>query len=223
MKIVIVGAGKVGYYLTKELLKKGHKVVVIDTREKAAAQIANDLNTDSICGDGSTNQVLSQACDNANVFVALTGKDEVNVIACQLAKKYFSVPLTIARVNNPRNNEIVNYFGVDRHYCSTNMFVDLVDNEIEYEGMRIVTRLNSTSHIIVEFKLSEYSSACGKTLAEYKFVKDSKVVIITTSEGKIITPQGDTIMNANDVILLVCPNSAIESVWKEMVKPKHVS
>lgn len=218
MKIVIVGAGKVGYYLTQELQKKGHRVVVVDNRDKAAAYIANGLGVEAVCGDGSTTQVISSVCKDASVFVALTGKDEVNVISCQIAKRYCGVPFTIARVNNPRNNEIVDFFGVDRHYCSTDVFVDLVENEIEFEGMRVVTRIENSNHVIVEFKLSENSDACGKTLAEYKFVKDSKVVVITSKDGKTITPQGDTVMNAGDDMLMVCQHSALEAVWKVMVR-----
>lgn len=219
MKIVLVGAGKVGYFLAKELHAKGYKVTVIDIRDKSAAEVANDLGIETSCGDGSTVQVLTPLCKDTDVFVALTGKDETNVIACQIAKKVCNVPITIARINNPRNNEIVSFFGVDKHFCGTDVFVDLVENEIEFEGMRIVTKIENSDHVIVEFKLSVKSTACFTTLAQYNFVKDSKVVVITSSDGNTITPQGDTIMYPGDDILMVCPKSALEDVWKVMVKP----
>lgn len=218
MKVVIVGAGKVGYFLATELLKDGKKVTVVDIREKACVNIANDLGVDAICADASTVQGIQEACEGADIFVALTGKDEDNLIACQIAKQHYKIKTTISRINNPKNNLITSYFGVDKFFCGTDVIVELIENEIEFEGMSINTKIANSEHVIVEFYLSPSSSACEKKLSEYKFVKDSKVVVITSSDGKTITPSGDTIMHAGDNMLMVCRKKYLYDVWKVMVK-----
>ena len=218
MKIVIVGAGKVGFFLASELVSKGQKVTVVDFRQKACEHIANSLGVETVCADGSTVQGLSSVCSDIDILVALTGNDENNLISCQIAKKYYKVPTTISRINNPKNNDIAHMFGVDKHFCGTDIIVDLVDNEIEFKGMRIVTKIEGTDHVIVEFKLSPTSPACDKKLMDFKFVKDAKVVVITSSDGQAMTPQGDTIMHAGDDMLMVCTKRRIEDLWEAMVK-----
>lgn len=218
MKVVIVGAGKVGFFLASELVFKGQKVTVVDVRQKACTHIANSLGVETVCTDASTVQGLANVCVDTDILVALTGNDENNLITCQIAKKYYNVPTTISRINNPKNNDIVHLFGVDKHFCGTDIIVDLVENEIEFQGMRVVTRIDGTDHAIVEFKLSPSSSACEKMLSEYKFVKTAKVVVITSADGKTITPQGDTVMHAGDDMLMVCRKRYMEDLWEAMVK-----
>lgn len=218
MKIVIVGAGKVGFFLAEELRKKGQEIVVIDNRSKACLEIANALDVETVCADASTVQGLSEACKDADILVALTGSDENNFITCQIAKKYYKVPLTISRINSPKNNKIAELFGVDKSFCGTDIIVDLVENEIEFEGMKIASRLEGTDYVIIEFKLSPKSDACEKTLMEYKFIKDAKVVLITNSKGEASTPQGNTVMHAGDCMLMVCHEKNLEEIWESMVE-----
>jgi len=219
MKVVIVGAGKVGYYLTKELLSKGFKVAIIDHRQEACERIANDLNVDTICGDGSDVAVLHEICNDCHSFVAATGKDEVNFIACQLAKNSLNIEMTIARVNNPRNIEIVELFGVDQYFCSTSVFVDLIENEIYLEGLRVSKKIKNSKYCIINFVLSDKSDAAGKKIMEYKFIKDSKIVAIDPKDGPTFTPDGNTVMNAGDELYMVCQEKYLEQIWKVMVRP----
>ena len=151
MKIVIVGAGKVGFFLASELVLKGQNVTVVDIRPKACSHIANSLGVETVCADASTVQGLSDVCNETDILVALTGNDENNLITCQIAKKYYNVPTTISRINNPKNNDIASMFGVDKHFCGTDIIVNLVENEIEFKGMKIVTSFDNTDHVIVEF------------------------------------------------------------------------
>ena len=136
----------------------------------------------------------------------------------EIAKKYYKVPLTISRINSPKNNKIAELFGVDKSFCGTDIIVDLVENEIEFEGMKIASRIDNTDYVIIEFKLSPKSEACEKTLMEYKFIKDSKLVMLTSASGEVITPQGNTVMNAGDNILMVCREKSVGDIWKAMVK-----
>ena len=107
MYIIMVGGGKVGYYLTKHLLSAGHEVVVIEKNPRKVEMIIDDLGGVAIEGDGSDAGPMSEAGMNrADIVVAATGDDEDNLIVCQVAKKKFNVKRTIARINNPKNEHI---------------------------------------------------------------------------------------------------------------------
>lgn len=217
MKVVIAGAGKIGTFLARELKEKDIKVVLIENDSEVCEKISDKLNIETVCSDAADYGTLSRVCEGARTFVAVTGKDEVNLIACQIAKKSLEVPVTIARINNPHNNEVAPLFGVDKFFCGTSVFVDLVENEIELEGLRVVVRIENSDHVIVQFELSPKSKACGQKLMDFKFIKDSKVVVITSEEKGTFTPNGETVMNAGDNMLMVCHKDNVEAVWKAMV------
>lgn len=216
MKIVIVGAGKVAYYLIREFVQE-HDVTIIEQDEKSANKMANQLSASVIYGDGSILAVLGPACKGADMIVALTGKDETNLIACQIAKKFCGVPLAVARVNNPRNLEVMARFGVDKSYSGTQILAEMIEQEIDFKGLRIVHKIKGSNYVLVEFELSSRSKACGKTLSDYRFINGSKVVVMN-SNGDVFSPKGDTVMHAGDILTLVCDSKSIEQIWKEMVR-----
>jgi trk system potassium uptake protein TrkA len=103
MYIVIAGGGKLGFYLAKTLIPYKHKIAVIERQKELCEKIANQLNLCVVNGDGTSIEYLTECnTDRADIFIAVTGKDEENLIACQLAKRNFGVKRTIARVNNPK-------------------------------------------------------------------------------------------------------------------------
>ena len=217
MKLVIVGAGKVAYYLIRELTRE-HEIIIVEQDETAAAHIANLLTAVVVCGDGTSAAVLAPLCKGADMLVALTGKDENNLIACQVAKRHLHVPMTIARVNNPRNLEVMERFGVDKSFCGTKVLAEMIEQEIDYLGLRIVHEIGNSDRVLIEFHLSPLSKACEKNLLDYTFIAGSRVVVITTKDGGVITPDGNTVMHAGDLIMMVCAKKSMEAVWKEMVR-----
>lgn len=217
MKIVIVGAGKLAYYLIREL-EADHEIVIIDLDPQAALKFADYSIARVICGDGSSYPVLKEACKGADLLVALTDKDETNLIACQIAENHLDVPASLARVNNPKNKEIMEHFGVDHAFSETQILAQMIEQEIDYQGLRIVHRIKNSDHVLVEFNLSEHSDACGKSMAEYKFVHDSRVVVMASEDGETITPVGSTVMTAGAQIMMVCSQKDIDHIWKAMVR-----
>ena len=103
MYIVVVGGGKVGYFLSKELLEAGHELVILEKNAGRARQIADELGSIVLNRDGCEGKHLAEAGANrAAIVAAVTGDDEDNLVVCQMAKHHFDVPRTIARVNNPQ-------------------------------------------------------------------------------------------------------------------------
>jgi len=107
MYVVVIGGGNVGYYLTKELLAAGHEVVMIEKDPGRARTIADELGSIVIPNDGCEGRYQAEAgMARADVIAAVTGDDEDNLVACQVAKMKFNVPRAIARVNNPSNEAL---------------------------------------------------------------------------------------------------------------------
>ncbi|MHB1453196.1 MAG: potassium channel family protein [Saccharofermentanales bacterium] len=219
MKIIIVGGGKLAYYLVKTLQPSRHKIVVIEQRKDLCEKIATELEVEVYNGDGTNISMLEQAgCMNADFMIAITGKDENNLIACEIGKKKFMIRQTVAKVNNPKNIDMFYRLGVDKPVSSTQILADLIEQEVEYVGMRTAYKISGSSKVIVEFALSEKSGACSKTLREYSFPGESKIVLITRKDGQIVIPKGDVFMKAEDHILLMCDEDHMDVIWRTMVK-----
>src|SRR4051794_29058802 len=126
MYIIVVGGGKVGYYLTKTLVNEGYEVLLIEKSAKKVAVYAERFGAVVLEGDGAEFSTLEKAgTGRAEVVIAVTGDDEDNLVICQTAKMQFDVPRTIARVNNPKNEELFKRLGIDVTVSSTNIILSI--------------------------------------------------------------------------------------------------
>ncbi len=133
MYVIVIGGGKVGYYLSKHLLERQYEVTLIekDPRRAEALTGAGQLGEIVMVGDGDEMAFLATTgMERADVVVAVTGDDEDNLVACQLAKRKFKVPKTVARVNNPANVQIFKTLGVDVALSATEVLLDLIEKEL---------------------------------------------------------------------------------------------
>lgn len=132
MYIIIVGGGKVGYYLMKSMVEAGNKVCLIEAEKNLCEKIAEEFNDMVIWGDGTSLDVLKDAnIEYADVMVAATGKDEENLVICQIAKMNYKISKTIARINNPKNTQVFKALGVDKTVCSTEVIANLIGKTVE--------------------------------------------------------------------------------------------
>ena len=155
MYIVIAGGGKVGYYLSKTLLSYDHSLKIIEMSKEMCEKIADDLNIPVLNGDATRTDILDAAeTAKADIFIAVTGQDEENLIACQLARKNFGVRRTIARVNNPKNIKVFEALGVDTAVSSTSIIADLIEQEVDYAGMKTLTNIKQHNIIVSEIEKS---------------------------------------------------------------------
>ncbi len=137
MFVVIVGGGKVGSYLAQELGEMGHDVTLIEFRPDQCARLEDELselqeNVRMICGDGDEPYILEDAnVGRADAIVAATGDDEDNLVVCLLGKYEYKVPLTIARINNPKNEWLfTDEFGVDIPVSNTSMIANMLEKHV---------------------------------------------------------------------------------------------
>ena len=109
MKIIIAGCGKVGQALTEKLTKEGNEITIIDLKADIVSEMANQHDAMGIVGNGASHSIQSEAgIEKADLFIAVTGSDELNLLCCLLAKKAGDCQ-TIARVRNPEYSREINY------------------------------------------------------------------------------------------------------------------
>jgi trk system potassium uptake protein TrkA len=136
MYIIIVGAGKVGWNLTRELLEKGHEVTLIESDQERYQTVEQELEHNVQYGDASELWVLERAgISRADMVIAVTGDDEDNMLICQVAKEKYLVDRIIARVNNPRNKQHFDLLGVKRVVSATDLFLRLIVHEVPEFGL----------------------------------------------------------------------------------------
>jgi len=203
MYIIVAGGGKVGYYLVKTLLAYKHKLAVIESQVELCEKIANELNISTFNGDATDLDILTQVeVDKADTFIAVTGKDEDNLISCQLAKKNFGVKRTIARVNNPKNIDVFQKLGVDLAVSSTSVIADLIEQEVDYSGIKTLMKLKSGKLVLSEIVITDKSPVLNRSLKEITLPKDCILISVIRGE-EVVIPNGFTILKDNDYIIAV--------------------
>src|ERR1039457_7135874 len=131
MYIIVIGGGKVGYHLAKDLLTERPEILVIEKDQSRIDYFCNELGSICLNGDGCEAAVLSEAgTGRADMLIAVTGDDEDNLVSCQLAKHRFKVPRTIARSSNPKNEVLFRKLGVDVTVSSTNVIMEYIQQEV---------------------------------------------------------------------------------------------
>lgn len=219
MKVVVVGGGKVGYYLTKTLIENKHDVSMIEMSPEVAARLAQEFEILVICGDGTNQYDLADAgCDAADVVAAVTGRDEVNLIVCQVARRYFSPKKVVARVNNPRNQEIFETLGVDITVSSTAIIAEMVEKEMVADKVRTLFRFDRSDMVLVEIDLGENAWADRRTVKDLAQELPVNCVLVAVIRGQeAVIPRGDTVLRAGDLIMAVTSPDQQETLRSVLV------
>ena len=135
MYVIVVGGGRVGYYLARDLVERGEEVTLIEKDGTRAEWLSSQLGSIVMRGDGDEMSFLrTTGMERADVVLAVTGDDEDNLIALQLAKRYFNVKHTIARVNNPANVQVFTSLGVDAAVSATELLLGAMEQKLAEEG-----------------------------------------------------------------------------------------
>lgn len=202
MRIVIVGGGKVGYFLAKRLIASEHVVSIVDKDKAICEEIAKDLEDALVInGDACDPSILAEAgIERADVLAAVTGDDEDNLIICQLAKLRFKVERTVARVNNPDNERTFNELGVDVPIDSTKIIAKIIEEETSFSDIVNLMSFKRGKLSIVRLDLPEDSPAINKEVKDIKLPADSVLVSILRGE-EVIIPKGDTVFKPGDDVI----------------------
>jgi trk system potassium uptake protein len=203
MRVLVVGAGKVGWNLTRELLEKGHDVTVIEIDHDRYLVVEQELEHRILLGDASELWVLDRAgIANAEMVIAVTGDDEDNMLICQVAKEKYSVDRIIARVNNPRNREHFELLGIRPYVSATDLMLRLIEHEVPRYGLVHLLDLPEERLEIIEMLLGADSPVLGKRLADLDLPEGSLLISVLRGGGGFV-PTGQTVLEAGDEVLAV--------------------
>jgi trk system potassium uptake protein TrkA len=223
VKIIIIGAGEVGCNLAKKLSKEGHDVVVVDHNPEKVRTIDETLDVKALLGKGSSPGVLKQAgMEEAELVIAVTDSDEINMVACLIAGTQSKIPKRIARIRN------LEYTQETRIFDEQHLDIDLCINP-EMETAKTIVRLieNPGSADFAEFadgkveligvRIDGDSYVTGKKLRELREVRerfpDLKVLIVAISrDDQIIIPHGDETIYKGDVLYAVVDRQSVGKV-----------
>jgi trk system potassium uptake protein TrkA len=202
MYVVVIGGGKVGYYLTKALLEERHEVLLVERDFKRARRIAEDFGQGVVLrGDGAETTTLDRAgVGRADVVCAVTGEDEDNLIVCQVAKRHFNVTRTIARINNPRNEEIFIRLGIDVTVSATQFIISLIEQEIPTTPFVNLLTLRSIGMEIVDLYMSDDCPWVGKRIADLALPPDT-VLSLHIRNGVRSFPSAQTLLMRGDRLI----------------------
>jgi len=213
MYIIIVGAGKVGYHLGRLLMAAGHEVMVIEKDRAKVDTLSLEFHDSIMQGDGSTVEVLREAGANrADAIVATTGNDEDNLVICQIAKLMFLRPRTIARVNNPRNEELFTGLGVDASVSATKIINAMIQEQVKAGDMMIpLLTLKAGEVEIVEVELTRSSHIVKRKIKELSLPPGSIFIAVIRGE-EVIIPYGGTEFQAEDKVLALVKRSSEQAL-----------
>ncbi len=213
MYIIVVGGGRLGYYLLKALLNEGHEVLVLEKDARVCKTITDELGSVCFRGDGCEAATLAEVgTGRADMLVAVTGDDEDNLVSCQVAKHKHNVPRTIARIRNPKNAILFKKLGVDVTVSSTDIIIEAIEREVPTHPVTQLLSLEEKGLVIVDAKISPDSSVVGKTVKDLTLPKDSKLALIIPNQGNAHVPSAHTVLLAGDQVIAVTPPESKEAL-----------
>jgi trk system potassium uptake protein TrkA len=201
MYVIVVGAGKVGYYLSKQLIAEGHEVLLMEKDRRRQAMLAEELGDVCMQGDGCEVRVMAEAgFSRADVIVAVTGDDEDNLVICQMAKKKFTAPRTVARVNNPANLSLFQKLGIDTTVSSTQIIFNLLEQQIEPGEIIPVGALKNGNIEVVAVNVSDRSPVLGRTIRDLPLPGNALIISVVRNDNALL-PQADTRFEVDDTVI----------------------
>lgn len=216
MKILIVGGGTVGFYLAKTLMEHGHDPVIIESNRSVCARLANNLDIPIILGDGTSVETLQEAgAETADALIAVSGRDEINLIACQLARAEFHIRRTVAKANNPKNADVMRTLGVDIAVSSVDAITRMLEQEVDMSRIKRLVSLNQGEASICEIQLPDDFKFSGKKLMDIRF-PDESIIVSVERGGKMLIPRGNTLIFSGDKLLILAQNDALHLVKEKL-------
>jgi trk system potassium uptake protein len=210
--VIIVGAGKVGLNLARELLEKEHEVTLIEADRRRYESVEEELEHAVQYGDATELWVLERAgIQRADLVIAVTGDDEDNILVCQVAKEKYLCERIIARVNNPRNLQHFKLLGIQPVVSATDLILRLIEHEVPRYGLVHLLALEEERLEIIELEVAADAPAAGKRVADVS-LPEGTLIISVLREGGGFVPKADTVIEPGDEVLLVLDPGLEEAI-----------
>lgn len=214
MKVIIVGGGQVGEFIGKILQEQKVDFHIIETRESVIEKLLKVFPEDRVViGSGAEPTVMERAgIRGADTLVAVTGADEINLVASTIAKFEYMVPRVIARVNNPKNEWLFNEkMGVDAHLNQANILAHIVVDEIDLHNLLTLFKLDKGKNSIVRFTVENGAKSVNMKLKDLSLPADTLLIGITRN-GELHIPNGETDIQVGDHVLALSSQDSLKAL-----------
>ena len=199
MRLTLIGGGKVGSFLAKELFKAGHVITVIEEAHHHAEALSDDSKVLVLEGDGTDINLLKAAdTDRSDWVLAVTGLDEVNLVACQLALT-LGAKHVLARLNNPLNRPTFEALEIPV-VAVTDVMATLISREVEVDELRHITLLGRGEISVYEVDVPEHVQSVP--VAELRLPKGSLLIALVSGDD-VSVPTASTILRPGDQVTAV--------------------
>jgi trk system potassium uptake protein TrkA len=221
--IVVVGAGKVGWNLARELIGKGNEVTVVERDPGRYAMVEEELEHAVHYGDGSELWVLERAgIGRAEMVIAVTGDDEDNILICQVAREKYGVDRVIARCNNPRNLQHFELLGIKPAVSATDLILRLIEHEVPRYGFLHLLDLPQERLEIIEIEVAEGSPAAGAMVKDLG-LPDGSLAIAILRHSTGFVPLADSVIEAGDEVLIVLDTGLETKITQRFQPPAEAA
>jgi trk system potassium uptake protein TrkA len=220
MYIIVVGGGAVGHGLALELQQMpDHEVTIVELSGSRAASLRNEIGEMVVHGDGSEIAFLEGVgAGRADLLIAVTADDGANLVTCQVAKHWFNVKRTIARVNDPRNESLFLRLGVDSIVSAAGAVMAQIEATLPEHTIIPLMALEGSRLHVVDIRVQEGSPAAGRALRDLQFPPEVLVSVVIGKQGANV-PSGDTILQVGDEVIAVIPRESDAAVRKMIAGP----
>lgn len=228
MNIIIVGCGKVGYTLAEQLSEEGHDITVVDTNREKVEQSISTLDIQGVVGNGTTfNTLLDAGIKNSDLLIAVTARDEVNLLCCIMAKKSGNCN-TIARVRNP---EYVNELSYLRDGLDLSMIINPeltcalgISRLLEIPSALDFTTFAKGRANLIKLSIPEGSVINNMSVIDFSNKIHKKTLICAVERDReVIIPDGNTVLWENDKMYVIIPPSELHSLLAKIgIKTKPI-
>lgn len=202
-KILLVGGFGKTKHLAKSLLKQGYKVSAINNSQKDCETLANIDKLRVFVGDGTKPFVLADAgVQNMDIAIALTDRDEDNLVICELCKKKFGVKKTVALVQDPKKMEFYRKMGIDSVVCAISTISGIIEQHALLDEMSTLIPIGEGKVNIVQVQITGTSPAVDKKIWELSLPKQVIIGCILRGQENLV-PRGDTRLFAGDNLILI--------------------
>ncbi len=220
MKIIIAGCGKIGTTLISSLVSEGHDIVAIDNNTSVISELTNIYDVMGICGNGVDSDILEEAgVSETDLFVAVAGSDELNMLSCFLARK-MGAKYTIARIRNPEYND--KSLSFMRQQLELSMAINPerlaaheLFNILKFPSAVKIETFSRRYLEIIEIRLKEDSFLDGVKLSDIRSKFNAKVLVCCIQRGEdVFIPNGNFVLNSGDKIGITASHTELQKLFK---------
>lgn len=219
-RALIIGGFHKARSLADSLIKKDYHVTVINSDYQSCLVLAEIEALSVIHGDGTKPFILDDAnAQDADIAVALTQKDDDNLVICELCKKKFNVKKTVSLVSDPKKTEFFYQMGIDSVVCAVNAITNIIEQQAFLDGIASLIPIGEGRISIAEVPIPATAPVVGKRIWEIELPKEVIIGCILRGEGSMI-PRGDTRILAGDMLVLISSDKQELTAIKELTGRK---